>query len=133
MSTNEVKESILVALESANEADLSSAHDGRVDVVNAHSNGETWQGVVKFANEPDYDSFEKLARSKNGVVLPCKTIPPQLQAIIDSAKVSLDEASAQYKVRFLSLNNFCMWQILRAYTLVSHDPTTGVSRRFSKA
>jgi hypothetical protein len=103
VSTSEVKDSIVVALERSDDdgAGLSSTHDDRVNVVNTHSNGEIWQGVVQFASEADYNSFEKQTRSRHGIVLLCNSLPPQLQAAIDSARVSLDEASAQYKVCFV--------------------------------
>lgn len=105
VSTDEMKDSVLVALranddDDDDEAGASSTHGGRVGVVNAHSNGETWRAVVQFVNEDDCDLFRKKAGSKHGIFLHCQDKPPQLQAMIDSTKVILDEAAAEDKVSF---------------------------------
>lgn len=99
VSTSEVRESILTVLQSEEECEASSTHDGPVNVVSTHSNGETWRAVLQFTNEDDCTVFRQKAATKNGIELASKTIAPQLQAVIDSSKVILDEASEEYKVR----------------------------------
>jgi hypothetical protein len=99
--TNEVKYSLLAALQSNDdtEADVSSSNNNGVNVVNTLPNGQNWQAVVQFSNEDDYTLFQKKVGSKHGIALRTEDTLPQVQAVIDSTRATLDEASAEYKVR----------------------------------
>lgn len=78
--------------------DMIGTDADRITIVKISPNSENWDAIVQFASEDDLQVFRKKAGSTNGVALTSQNISPQLQESIDSAKDSLDEAEAEYKV-----------------------------------
>jgi hypothetical protein len=95
----EIKNSVLAVL-LQDRGECITENKNRVNVVSCPSAGESsWRAVLQFLDQGDCDLFEKKANSANGIALVCKEIAPQLQAVVDSTKVNLEQALAEHKVR----------------------------------